>query len=107
MKEMKKIYEFGEIKYFAKCYLNEKQKKIYCVVERKKSSYHNIERLREYSIKENAFLCLIRLTIERRLEWKMKKAIKFIHREANKNNGLENAIKHVEGIYNLDKHMNL
>lgn len=107
MKEMKKIYEFGEVKYIIKCYINAGQEKIYCVVEIKRSTYADAQRIYEDSIKENMFLGLIGLTTERRLEWKIKKAIKFIHQEANKNNGLENAIKHVEGIYNLDKHMNL
>lgn len=52
-------------------------------------------------------LRFIGLSAERRLEWKFKKAMKKIEKEAKKGHPLEEAIKHVDGIFNMDKHLDV
>jgi len=52
-------------------------------------------------------LGLIGLTMDRRLEWKFQKAIRKVKKEAGKRNPLEEAIKHVDGVFNLDKYLDV
>lgn len=104
---MRKRLTINENRYDITCEIIIEKKKIIIKVDEDTRYSSKDDIYKKSIIREYFLLELIGLTAARRLEWKMKKIIKFLEKRANKIDPLRDAIKHVDSIYNLDKHMDL
>ena len=102
---MVKRFSINDNSYTLECYTLDSA--IAVKVYKSKSPSFNNEPIFYKTLQEMKLLRYVGLSIERRLEWKVKKAIRLINKDGNKSNGLQKAVDHVNSIFNLDKHMDL